>query len=369
MKHLVRVTALLFCHILFVMNANANTNGYDVEIILDVSGSMRGLVDGKPKIDIAKQAVGDLVRALPKETLLGFRAYGHQFPREENNCTDTALLSPINKVDQTQVLAQLASLKPNGYTPIEYSLLQAKNDFPSTSELGKMVILISDGKETCGGDPCKAVKELNKSGFNIVINAVGFDVDNEAKSQLECIAKVSGGEYRDARNASELTDSLEIFANRAKRDYTETGDDVEPGTGFNNAKQISAGEYKADIVIDEGHFYKFDVSPGQKLVAVANLRPETKWSGTGLCFRSFNIELFDKYKRKIGNQSGSVNGSDGEQKTLSIETRNPLKAGTYVMKLYAQPRVNSGPGKNKKLCKEMIFAYELGLYLEGPQEE
>ncbi len=358
-KFLPAVASVLF---LPALALSSDVKGYDVEIILDVSGSMNSSIAGSRKIDVAKKAVGDVVQAMPKDTRLGFRAYGHQYSRDLNNCTDTELLFPVSMIDPEKIIGRLSSLTPNGYTPIEYSLRQAKNDFPANAEVGKMVILISDGKESCGGDPCKAVKELRDSGFGVTVNTVGFDVDSEAKAQLECIAKVSGGEYLDARNAQELTKSLEIFSARAKRTYTAAGEDVEPGTGFEDAKLISAGEYKGDILTGETHYYTFEVGKGQTLVAVANMRTLKEWGRTAVCKQRFRIELFDKYKRKILKEGRTIDPNPSSPATVSLETKE-LKPGTYYFAVHRSDSMIYAA--DKKACGGLPYGYELGLYLEG----
>jgi len=183
-----------------------------VELILDASGSMVGsLRSGERKIDAAKKAVKILVQEIAPETILAFRAYGHQSHRDKKDCRDTELLvdfSPVSK-NRDQIIAKVGELKAQGYTPITYVLGLAAKDFLANENEEHIIVLVSDGKETCEGDPCATAMALFKSGISkLIIHTVGFGVDAATRSQLECIARVSGGRYFSAESTSELVDAL-----------------------------------------------------------------------------------------------------------------------------------------------------------------
>ena len=65
-------------------------------------------------------------------------------------------------------------------------------------------MLVSDGKETCPGDPCAAAKALAEADANLVIHTIGFNVDAAARFQLQCMARVARGTYSDATGAADL---------------------------------------------------------------------------------------------------------------------------------------------------------------------
>ncbi len=195
-----------------------------VELILDTSGSMNGkLPNGESKISAAKKAVEALVKNLPQGMSLAFRAYGHQFPREEHNCEDTQLLVDFGSVSNIRddVIGASKNLKAQGYTPITLVLQRATEDFPADFKAEKTIILVSDGKETCEGDPCALAASLKKSGAGIVIHTIGLGVDSATKGQLECIASVSGGKYFPAANARDLIDVLTAAVETKAEDKAE----------------------------------------------------------------------------------------------------------------------------------------------------
>jgi hypothetical protein len=274
--------------------------GNDLEIILDVSGSMAGLVEGRAKIDVAKEAIATVVNQIPDSSYVGFRAYGHQHHKSQKNCTDTELIFPISKINKQQIISKVNSLQPNGWTPIEYSLRQAKKDFSNKSEFGKMIILVSDGEESCGGDPCAAVKDMKSAGFNVVVNTVGFDVSAVAEKQLKCIAAATGGEYKSAKNAQGLIDSMTFFSQRAFEGFANAGG-AAAGTGFTNAPLVEAGAYGGDIRTGETKFYKVNVKKGQEIVAALSIKREQAMSeknAGSMCMLPV-VKIHDKYQTVV----------------------------------------------------------------------
>lgn len=192
----------------------------NIEIILDASGSMRAAMSsGKTKMTAAREAIEQLLTNLDDNSIqLAIRAYGHQFIVAQHNCEDTELLFPLGIVDKNSAMNKINSLSPQGYTPIEYSLQKAINDFPAAQKgVSNVIILVSDGEETCDGNPCQIAEEMKKSGIETTIHAIGFNVDSVAEKQLQCIADATGGKYFDAENADDLaTVLLEAVNNELK---------------------------------------------------------------------------------------------------------------------------------------------------------
>lgn len=186
-------------------------NERTVALILDASGSMKALLpDGTSRIEAAKTAVSQFVSTLAPDTRLGFRAYGHQSPTSKRDCKDTALLTPFDAVsaNKTAIIGQANGLQPQGYTPITYSLTLAAKDLVAEEAAAHVVVLVSDGKETCAADPCAAAKALAEADAKLVVHTVGVGVDTVTRGQLQCIARLARGSYFDANSASELLSVL-----------------------------------------------------------------------------------------------------------------------------------------------------------------
>lgn len=210
-----RITALLSLVAVLVIAAGhgyaaSARNGQtaspaELILILDASGSMWGQVEGENKIAIAKKVLVDLIGELPGETNVGLIAYGH---RDKGDCEDIETVVPPGPVDKTVLAEKIEAINPKGKTPITGSVTRAF-DLLRSKENAATVILLSDGLETCGGDPCRTVREAKESGINFVMHVVGFDVSKEDVSQLECAAQAGGGLYLSAENAGELSDALD----------------------------------------------------------------------------------------------------------------------------------------------------------------
>ncbi|GKQ56029.1 VWA domain-containing protein [Bradyrhizobium sp. Ce-3] len=183
----------------------AQGQGTDTILVLDASGSMWGQVDGQSKISAARQAVDAILSKWNPADRLGVMVYGH---RSKGDCKDIELMVPVSKFDPARIKAAVDGINPKGKTPISDSLRAAAEALHSTENKAN-VILVSDGIETCAPDPCAAAAELKKAGIGFTAHVIGLDVaDPAAKSQLQCIARATGGVYLDAGNASSLTGAL-----------------------------------------------------------------------------------------------------------------------------------------------------------------
>ena len=181
------------------------------EVILDASWSMNDkLKGGETKISASKKAVENLLMRLDWNTIISFRAFGNQSSREKHDCMDTRVLTGFGQLNENMVktLDQTNELKALGYAPIAYALSEAVKDFPSDFRGEMVVVLVSDGRETCQRDPCAVVQNLMIDRTTLVIHTIGFDVDDASRLQLECIAKSSGGKYFHAKDSSQLTKVL-----------------------------------------------------------------------------------------------------------------------------------------------------------------
>ena len=168
--------------------------------ILDASGSMWGQVEGKAKIAIAKDVLTGLIKDLPDDLQVGLVAYGH---RRKGDCNDVEELVPLSPIDKNKLIGTVKGLSPKGKTPITLSVRKTAEKLKHLED-ETTIILVSDGKETCEGDPCALVKELKQAGVKFVMHVIGFDVTEEERTQLECMAKAGGGEYFTAKNAKDF---------------------------------------------------------------------------------------------------------------------------------------------------------------------
>jgi hypothetical protein len=194
--------------------AAAQTN---VMFILDASNSMWAQIDGKPKIEIAKKVLTDLVEEMPDNTAMGFIAYGHRFDYKLKQCGDMELMNPLGHFNRKNVASAFRFVTPKGQTPIADTLLESANWLEEHKGENTTLVLITDGVESCDGDPCAAASTLKDAGISTKIHVVGFDLSADERARVECISSNGDGRYFDARDAAELTVALE----EVKKDIAE----------------------------------------------------------------------------------------------------------------------------------------------------
>jgi Ca-activated chloride channel family protein len=188
--------------------------------VLDASGSMEALWSSKEsRMNAAKRILTRLVDSLRNtpNLELALRVYGHQFSRQANNCQDSKLEVPFAAKNHNTIISKIGSIKPKGVTPITFSLLQAAKDFPASPGYRNILILITDGVESCGGDPCAASLELQRKGVFLRPFIIGLGLQ-EGKA-LDCV-----GKYLDSQNA---TSFHQILNENIKTTFSKTTVSVE----------------------------------------------------------------------------------------------------------------------------------------------
>lgn len=199
---------IVFAITIKVFGEYANKN--NVLVILDSSYSMSEKINKIKKIDMAKSSLNEVLSSIPNSTNVGLRVYGHKTNfLMFGGCKASDLVVPILPNSKESIHSRLESVQPTGLTPITYSLRQAVEKDLNTIEGKKRIVLISDGGENCDISPCEYVMELVKTRPDIIIDVIGFDLDDEeAESQLKCTALVMSGKYYTAKNQSELNKSI-----------------------------------------------------------------------------------------------------------------------------------------------------------------
>jgi Ca-activated chloride channel family protein len=183
----------------------AIAGGSDLVLIVDGSGSMWGQVPGgENKIVIARRVLGDVLGNVPNGVNVGLITYGH---RRAADCKDVETVVPIGPIDHALMKKKLDALKPRGKTPIAAALALvfdelAKRQRPAT------VILVSDGIESCKGDPCQVVRDAKEKGLRFVLHVVGFGLGDADVSQLKCAAQAGSGLYFQAGDAGQFAAAL-----------------------------------------------------------------------------------------------------------------------------------------------------------------
>lgn len=195
----------------------------NVEILLDASGSMGEIINGKAKMAIAKDSILSFAKSLPKGAKISLRVYGHKGSGSDSDkalsCKSSDLVYSTSNFEEGKLKAALNKFSPKGWTPIGLALNEAKKDLANYDGANNtnIVYLVSDGVDTCDIDPINAAKELFSSNISPIINVIGFDVDNAGQNQLKQIANVTQGIYENVNDESGLKKELEKLSDVTQR--------------------------------------------------------------------------------------------------------------------------------------------------------
>jgi Ca-activated chloride channel family protein len=354
-------------------------------MVLDSSGSMAdGDGSGRTRMEAARAAVSTVVDALPDGYPAGLRVYGAD---RAQGCTDTRLVRPVQALDREAMKRAVNGVRPKGDTPIGLSLQKAAQDLPRASggvTGQRTVLLISDGEDNCGAPPpCEVAKQLGRSGVDLRIDAIGFQVKGAARKQLECVAEAGNGRYYDAPDAEALARQLQRAARLSVGGYRFQGRQVRGAATQGAAPELAPGQYLDTIGPGEVRRYAVDMDavstvnlsatavpqPGSAVDNIDALKTRIEYSRTGTCRNSTEFFLQDEGATpltsavaRIPRESGSrvcnrpgrywfvverksKAGSDAGRWPLELthQVEQPLPAG--VEPAQSQPEYGAGDGK------------------------
>ncbi|WP_277586948.1 vWA domain-containing protein [Psychrobacillus antarcticus] len=180
-------------------------------LLLDASSSMLLSVDGKQKMGIAKIAVKRFAKTLGEDNEVSLYVYGHAGTQEDKDkqlsCTKIDEVFPLQNYKEKEFDATVDNVAAKGWTPLA-AAIQTVHEESKNMEGPLTVYFVSDGAETCDGDPVKAAKEFAQGNENRKVNIIGFNVDQKGEDQLKVVAEAGNGEYISADNSEELNNSI-----------------------------------------------------------------------------------------------------------------------------------------------------------------
>ncbi|MEX0284802.1 MAG: VWA domain-containing protein [Paracoccaceae bacterium] len=191
-----------------LVSANASLGGEQrsgraYHILFDTSGSMLKRLDGGRRIDLAKAALSRFIGTLPAETPLGLRVFGGTPDRCETDLLRD--LAPVGDIDAT---VQTITPQNLAKTPIAMALSAAARDLEA-AEGRVSVLLITDGEETCDGDPLAEVQALAAMGIQTELNVVSLSLAEDVdRAPFRAWAEAGGGTYVDVADEADLAEVL-----------------------------------------------------------------------------------------------------------------------------------------------------------------
>lgn len=236
-----------YYHQNYVANKQVTVNPVsNIDIVMDYSGSMAYWIEA------AKISMSSIVSQLPQSTKIGFRVFGHNggnnpyspvmnkvksvtknkkgkyvvatqtasyLGHTSGSCSATSQIVPVIPHDAMALLNGMNSVQIGGSTPLTLALEQSVNmDFGKMDNTtAKKIILITDGGENCGGDPCAFARQLAAQRKDIAIDVVLVSSDSK---ELVCLANLTGGKFYHTDDLSGFTNVLQESINSTPADTT-----------------------------------------------------------------------------------------------------------------------------------------------------
>ncbi|MEL7274784.1 MAG: VWA domain-containing protein [Pseudomonadota bacterium] len=218
-----------------------------IMLVFDSSGSMRKKVEGRSRMASAKQAVSQVMGTLDGNTEIGLVAYGH---RRGKDCSDMQVVAEPAVGQGAAVARAVENMRPLGETPIADAVRMAA-EVAAYDELPATVVLVTDGEESCGGDPCALADELEQKGQDFTAHVIGFGYGDGEVAGAACLAQKTGGQYIAAADASQLADALvqTVSAPVAPSGVSFASDDFD-GEGLSESWEVLNPDDEAYLVED-----------------------------------------------------------------------------------------------------------------------
>lgn len=181
--------------------------------LVDGSGSMKENMEGKSKFEQAKLLIANYLDSLSRvnaKTETAVRVFGHQFPRAATNCQDSKLEVPFGRHTAESVKMRLDAITPQGWTAIAYSMEQAAKDFSGDASVTNAMVLITDGLETCGGNPCAVAELFQKKRISLKPFIIGLGIPQDKQKAFDCV-----GKYYDVTTTATFNTVMETVITQA----------------------------------------------------------------------------------------------------------------------------------------------------------
>jgi hypothetical protein len=243
--------------------AEVRIGGVAVELVLDTSGSMLEPLGRSTRIAVAKRSLSRLIEeTLPDGLPVALRI----FKAGRQSCA-TQLAVPLGPLDPAALAGRIDGLRINKgtRTPLAAAIKAAKGDIGSV-EGPRIVIVVTDGAESCKGDPEAAVRDLVEAGFETTVNIVGFALDDEElKAEMASWAEVGGGVFFDAQDQAGLSSGVAAALRAPFRVFDADGALVGESVVGGDAVEVDPGTYRVEVLSEPPVTYEaVEVAPGGK---------------------------------------------------------------------------------------------------------
>lgn len=205
-----RITLFLFLSI-FAVVTKSKAQGDKKNILFVVDGSQSMLASwGKvSKMDVAIDNINSVVKLISKKDNVqcALRMFGNHSPFANKDCTDSKLEISFGNGDVYTFYQFLQKVYPKGITPISYALEQSANDFPNKNG-ENIIVLLTDGEESCDRDPCTVIKALKSKNIRLKSFVIGIGLEKKIEDKFKCI-----GNFYNVTNSAELSSVFNAIIN------------------------------------------------------------------------------------------------------------------------------------------------------------
>lgn len=185
-----------------------------VIVMIDGSGSMAGRMGGRSKLELARKAALGFVDGLPASVQASLLVFGQQGNNSQagkaKSCSAIDVLAPMS-TDRGRLRTALGQVRAVGWTPLAAGLDRAEALLAASATPGEQVIyVVSDGEETCGGDPVAVARRINGGRTRAIVNVIGFNLPSGEAAKLTAVARAGGGGFVNLSNEAELERSAQV---------------------------------------------------------------------------------------------------------------------------------------------------------------
>jgi Ca-activated chloride channel homolog len=297
-----------------------------VVVIFDASGSMAGVVQGQQKIDIAKRGLRSFAQGLGEQNVeMSVIVYGHKgsnLPADKAiSCNGIEEVYKYGAVNESALDEKITQFGPVGWTPIAEALNQAASILngqkkPSATQ---EILLISDGEETCDGDPNNVAQEIADQ-YSITTNVIAFDVNGDVQQRLSAIASSGGGTFYEASSSQALLEALEREREKYWHDFSCGADQWQEWLDSDLSLNFNANQCASDLHWEKWSMIDMGTRIGSSVSA--ECRPYIEQ-----IYRDRYIEKRNNIIKMYTRDQSSVNAiADNNVDSWQVDVTNNLQA-------------------------------------------
>lgn len=217
-----------------------------VIVAIDGSGSMAGRIGNQTKLALAREAATRFIDGLPPSVETALVVFGQQGDNsaagKAKSCAGVDVLAPVSS-DRAGLVAAVSGVRAVGWTPLAAGLAKAQALLaPSATPGAQVIYVVSDGEETCGGDPVATARRINSGASRAIVNIIGFGLPSGEAAALKAVSDAGGGSFVNVhsradydRTLDRVRESNRRVANAVRQSNAVAGNAVQTSNAISSA--------------------------------------------------------------------------------------------------------------------------------------